>query len=166
MRVTPKRKTPSAKIDDVCDYVIQRLVEAGDDLSLLKLQKLLYYIQAWHLAFYKAPLFSGRFQAWVHGPVSRHVYDRFAQSKMLYSTLTTADIRDDFKMSALSVEDRRHIKDVLDVYGKFTGNQLEELSHAEKPWIAARGNSKPNERCETEIDEAQMAKFYKSLAPA
>lgn len=163
MALILSKKSSIAKIDDVCDYVIQRMASAEDDLSLLKLQKLLFYIQAWYLALKGVPLFAGRFQAWVHGPVSREIYDRFSRSKMLYSSLDSDDVRDNFDASVLPAAVRTHIKDVLDVYGKYTGNQLEELSHSEKPWKAARGNCKPSERCETEIDEKIMAKFYKPL---
>lgn len=61
----------------VADYVIAFLAEHGDPTTNLKLQKLLYYSQAWYLALYDLPLFDDRIEAWVHGPVVPPVYGAF-----------------------------------------------------------------------------------------
>ena len=156
-----------ASIHDVTDYVICRLIAGGGHLNQLKLQKLLYYVQAWHLAHYGRPLFGGRFQAWVHGPVSRQVFDRFRASKMLYSPITIADVRLDFNSErTIAPEDRGHIDAVLEVYAPLTGDQLETLTHNEDPWVVARAGRAPDERCETEIDEALMGEYYRSRLTA
>ncbi|WP_027368800.1 Panacea domain-containing protein [Desulfocurvibacter africanus] len=149
-------------INDACDYVIAKASEAGIGLNNLKLQKILYYCQAWHLAFGKGRLFDGHFQAWVHGPVSRTIYDRFALTKSLYSPLSSSDIREDFNAAAMSQEARELIDAVLNVYGQFTGDQLESMTHQEEPWKSARGDLPLHVRCENPIDEDVMAKFYAS----
>ena len=149
-----------ATIDDACDYIISKTAEEGHGLSLLKLQKLLYYCQAWHLAFGRGPLFPGKFQAWVHGPVNRMIYDRFRSSKHLYSPVSRADIQEDFSYERMKAEERAHIDAVLEVYARFTGDQLEAMTHQEEPWIAARGPISLHERCENDIDEALMQRFY------
>ena len=150
------------RIDDVCDYIIARCAEAGVGLNLLKLQKLLYYVQAWHLAFFGTPLFGGKFQAWVHGPVNREVYDRFKDEKSLYSAVTVDDVREGFDGSTLSDEARRHINKILNTYGAFTGDQLEEMTHSEDPWIRARDGYRPTQRCEVLIDENVMSDYYRA----
>jgi uncharacterized phage-associated protein len=147
-------------INDVCDYIIVKTKEGGETLNLLKLHKLLYYTQAWHLAFYNKPLFEGKFQAWVHGPVSREIYERFAQEKSLYSEMRTGDIAADFDIDAMPAKGRRHIDDVLEVYAKYRGSQLEEMSHQEEPWLEARKGYRPSERCEREISEDTMRRYY------
>lgn len=150
------------KIDDVCDYIILMCRTADEGLNLLKLQKLLYYVQAWSLAFEGKPHFEGKFQAWVHGPVNRHIYDRFKDSKSLYSAVTEADMRPEFDPDLqLTAQDRLHIQSVLEVYASFGDSDLEAQTHAEDPWIQARGNCRPTERCETEISERLMEDFYK-----
>lgn len=113
-----------ATINDVCDYIISKV--AQDGLSLLKLQKLLYYCQAWHLAFDKGQLFRGPFQAWVHGPVSREIYDRFKDEKGLYDSVSVDDMQKDFSYEKISPEQRAHIDAVLTVYCKFTGINLRQ----------------------------------------
>ena len=68
-------------INDIADYVILAAKADDNDISLsnLKLQKLLFYIQAWSYGINKKPLFQGDFQAWVHGPVNVEIFKTFFQ---------------------------------------------------------------------------------------
>ncbi len=50
---------------------------AGDTISPLKLQKLIYYAQAWHLVHFDKTLFKDKIEAWSHGPVVPAIYERF-----------------------------------------------------------------------------------------
>lgn len=152
-------------VNNVCDYITLRLAEAEECSNLLKIQKLLYYCQAWNLAIKKKPLFNGKFQAWIHGPVNRDIYDRFRESKSLYSQVTTSDILNDFNPSNIPEQDKLHINSVLEVYANFTGSQLEEMSHNEAPWQLARDGYRNSARCFEEIDESQMHKFYAARLP-
>ena len=147
-------------LNDVSDYITLKVMDAGVGMNLLKLQKLVYYSQAWHLAIKGRPLFDGKFQAWVHGPVSRQLYDRFSATKSLYSPMLTTDIRSDFDPNDLSSEDRAHLDAVLEVYAQFTGSQLEEMTHQEDPWNEARKGFAPSQRCEVDIDEEVMKRYY------
>lgn len=150
----------TANLHDVCDYIILRVCSAGSAMNELKLQKLLYYVQAWHLAIFKTRLFDERFQAWVHGPVSRTIYDRFGATKSLYSAVELCDVRTDFVCENLSPEAREHIDSVLETYAAFSGSQLEQLTHNEEPWVRARKGYRESQRCEVEIDEDLMRDFY------
>lgn len=151
--------------NDVCDYIIVKVKEAGVGLNHLKLQKLMYYVQAWNLAFRRTALFEGKFQAWVHGPVNREIYDRFAPKKSLYSEIQDCDARLDFDPESLDEGVRLHIDAVLEAYADFSGSQLEEMTHREPPWIEAREGYRPSQRCEVVIDENRMRDYYRSLIP-
>ena len=149
-------------INQICDYVILRLKQEEDmPLSNIKLQKLLFYIQAWHLAFKKNKLFDGDFQAWVHGPVNRQIYDRFNSSKYLYSEINITDIQDLDVIAKLSVEEILHINKVLEVYAPYSGVDLEEMTHKEEPWISARNGYAANERCEEIIDNVLLGEYFR-----
>jgi uncharacterized phage-associated protein len=154
---------PSTNIQDVVDYIIGQFADEDGSLSILKLQKLLYYIQAWHLAFGRGPLFAGRFQAWVHGPVNRQVYDRFKDTHSLFATVSRESIRKGFDASVLPSEVRDHIDEILEAYGQFSGVQLENMTHEEAPWLEARGSLKSFERCEADLSEKTMQEFYAQL---
>lgn len=150
-------------IHDVTDFIISRLVDGGGYLNQLKLQKLLYYTQAWHLAHFSTPLFIGRFQAWVHGPVNREIFNRFRSTKMLYSEVGREDIIDGFNSEQSLPEDTQEfIEVILETYGPLTGDQLETLTHHEDPWILARKRCRPDEYCENEIDESVMTQYYRA----
>lgn len=150
-------------INQVTDYIVFRLKAEGEgQLSHLKLQKLLYYVQAWHLAFYDEPFFDGKFQAWIHGPVNRSVYDRFKDSKYMYSSITTLDLMETDITNKLDNDVKNHIDSVLEVYAGFSDTELEGKTHAEKPWIEARNGFQSFDRCEVEIIESTMRDYYKA----
>jgi uncharacterized phage-associated protein len=107
-------------------------------------------------------MFDEEFQAWVHGPVSRKIFDRFKEGKSLYSQITEADVRSGFNLDVIDDEVSRKIDSVLDLYGGFTGDQLEELTHEELPWIEARGDLSPTARSETVISEDTMGRYYRA----
>lgn len=152
-------------IDDICDYIIFRLkVEGNTPLSNIKLQKLLYYTQAWYLAHNgnDKPLFNANFQAWIHGPVSRTIFDRFKDSKFLYSEISLDDIIDRNIIEKLDEDVKTHVDNVLESYALYSGIELEDMSHQEKPWQQARGDFAPNERCENEISNEVLGDFFRA----
>ncbi len=145
-------------INDIADYVISRLT-SDEEMPLihLKLQKLLYYIQAWSLGINGRTMFNGKFQAWVHGPVNRTIYDRF-QEKSLYGFIGKEDINTSNECP--STEDADFIDYILDNYAGYSGTQLEQMTHKELPWIEARRGYAPAERCTVEISEQTMLSYY------
>lgn len=151
--------------DQTCDYIITRLCvdepEMGT-LNVLKLQKLLYYAQAWNLALYEKPLFPGCFEAWVHGPVHRPTYERFRDTKMLYSAVVLSDRRPGFEEESLDKDDRNHLAAVLEVYGGFTDTQLESLTHEEAPWVQARAGLPSDAPGRAIISDDLMRDYYAS----
>src|SRR6186713_1859330 len=126
-------------VNQIADYIIFRLT-SEDQFGLvnLKLQKLLYYSQAWHLTFTGKTLFDGKFQAWIHGPVNREVYDRFKSTKFLYSSITPSDIQDQSWITKIDNESKIHIDNVLETYASFSAVELELMTHREEPWQKAR----------------------------
>jgi uncharacterized phage-associated protein len=122
----------------------------------------LYYCQTWYLAFDFGRLFNNKFQAWVHGPVNRQIYDRFKDNKYIYSSVSVNDIKKEFSYDKLTSHEKAHIDSVLSVYALYTGDQLESMAHQEEPWISARGVIPLHETCERELDEKIMETYYKA----
>ena len=58
-------------------FLAQASEDAGDLISNLKLQKLVYYAQGFHLALYDEPLFLEAIEAWTHGPVVPDLYRHY-----------------------------------------------------------------------------------------
>ena len=153
-----------AQINTVADYIISALLSDGNGfLSNLKLQKLLYYVEAWHLGIMGSRFYNPEeyFEAWVHGPVNRTIYERFSETKYLYSDITLEDRRE--KNPSLSKDDREFVDYILEYYGKLSGMELETLTHKEAPWIEARGGIEPFEACTKKISVETMQRYYHEI---
>lgn len=143
-----------ADIFDVAQYILTRCSE----LTTMKLQKLCYYSQAWHLAWCDTPLFREEIQAWANGPVSPILYE--AHKGMF--TISAKDLPRG-SASNLSNEELDSVKRVVDFYGGKSGYELSELTHVERPWASARGKLPLGARCSQTITHSAMAEYYQSL---
>ncbi len=143
----------------IADYILCYFRDKGDPISHLKLQKLVFYVQAWYLALYEEPLFADRFEGWIHGPVVRRLYTKFKD----FSWKPISDIPE---CPNLPDEIKAHIHEVLGVYGDFTAEDLEYMVHRERPWILARGDLHPLEPSNALIDENEMLNFYQEMGKA
>jgi uncharacterized phage-associated protein len=143
-------------IQHVCDYIITRMEGAGKTLSVLTLQRLLYFAQGWHLAFYGGPFFEGRFQAWAQGPINREIYDRFA-SRPLDSQVSAADVSKGFDVTSLSQEKSNHIRSVLEAYATCENSSLNKIINEDAPWLEARTGCL--EHSQREIGEDNIRRF-------
>lgn len=150
------------KIDSLVlsDYI---LLNYGP-MSHLKLQKLLFYCDAYHLAYFNEELITDNFEAWVHGPVSKKVFDSFKDKSILYSDLSfSGNSKKTLNLfSELTSEQQELINDVLSVLSKWTSLQLETSTHKETPWIEARNGIGIGDRCNNEISKETTRLFYKS----
>jgi uncharacterized phage-associated protein len=143
----------------VSDYFIVVSHEVGDPISNLKLQKLLYYAQAWFLAFYDKPLFDENIEAWVHGPVVPPVYGQLKVSGLAWQPIMWAPDKPVFPESI-----EEHLIEVMERYGRFNAYQLELLTHSENPWRDARKGIPSDEYSNAIIPREAMRDFYRSLS--
>jgi len=141
-----------AAVHDVAAYILSK----KSPLTAMKLQKLLYYSQAWHLVWRDKPLFQARVEAWVNGPVVPEVY-RYHRGQFQIAKWSKGDRK------ALDASERKAVDAVLKFYGGKTSQWLRNLTHQEDPWIKARGGALPGQRTQHEITRAAMAEYYGSL---
>jgi uncharacterized phage-associated protein len=145
----------SFEANKIADTIIALSRErSSGEITNLKLQKLLYYAQAWNLAFTGKPLFLESIEAWVHGPVVPLVFRRFRDYRWKPIDCRVEPSDDE--------PVRKHIASVLDAYGKFDATQLERLTHSEKPWRDARGNLDPDMSSCAVISHGAMREYYSS----
>ena len=130
----------------------------GEDIDIdpMKLQKLVYYAQAWSLVWDEGPLFRARIQAWANGPVAPQLYRRHRQ---MYKVADWPAGDPD----SLSERERDTVDAVLKFYGPKSSQWLSELTHRESPWVDARKGLKPGERGSEEITRAAMMEYYSGL---
>lgn len=144
------------KARDIAEHFLAFANECGSFISNLKLQKLLYYAQAWHLAIYKHPLFPEKFQAWVHGPVIPELYHTY---KVFGSKPIEAE-------SVAKLQCDQEIQDFLDElvdeYFDLDAYTLELLTHREDPWKNARNGLSPDAPSSAVISEDEMEAYYRT----
>lgn len=117
----------TATAADVAKYILEK----SGRMSTLKLQKLVYYCQAYSLAWTSAPMFSEKIRAWAHGPV---VYELLEQHRGHFSV--SAD-EIDGDCAQLSDQSKAIAGAVIDDLGSLTGWELRNRTHEERPWCEA-----------------------------
>ncbi|MHB8224431.1 Panacea domain-containing protein [Acidithiobacillus sp.] len=138
---------------DVAAYILQK----HGRMTTMKLQKLVYYAQAWALVWDEKPLFSERIEAWANGPVCPDLY---CAHRGFYA-VDTHEIEG--KPGNLTSRESETVDAVLKYYGDKPAQWLIELTHIEAPWIDARGSTPPGAASNVEISLASMADYYSSL---
>lgn len=144
----------SANANDVAKYILKK----QGAMSAMKLQKLVYYSQAWSLVWDERPLFREKIKAWVNGPVVGTLY----QVHKGRFTLSARDLPggDEDKLDAKA---RATIDGVLKFYGDKTAQWLSDLTHSERPWNDARRGLAPTDPGTAEITTASMHEYYSSI---
>ena len=146
---------------DVARYFLCRVDrEAGDTISSLKLQKLIYYAQAWSLVFRNHPLFLQEIEAWISGPIVRDVWDEYKAYK--YSDIPAPDnLEAEFDEDEIEV-----LEEVWNAYGELSAKHLAELTQSETPWVNARKGLEPAEISTKIISREDIKSCYALLAEA
>ena len=115
---------------DIAEYFLAIVdEEVGELICNLKLQKLVYYAQGFHLALYDKPLFEEGIEAWAHGPVVPTLYHKY---KLHGASGIPCPEGVDF--SKYDAETQEFLNKVYDLFGQFSGWKLREFTHEETPW--------------------------------
>lgn len=137
---------------DVAAYIVNKL----GTISTMKLQKLVYYAQAWSLVWDEQPLFQEKVEAWANGPVVRDLfYFHRGQFSVSSIPIGNPDLLNDIQKETVDA--------VLEFYGNKSAQWLIDLSHQEKPWQEARRGLAPNIASNRIISLDYIAEYYSSL---
>lgn len=138
----------SYKVLDVCRHVINYSNERDYGISNLKLQKVLYFIQAYFLTKKRTPCFDEKIEAWDFGPVVPKAYREYKQygsgdipTIKSYIMFDENDIwnskRIKFEDTAIADEDKALIDKVTDKFADYSATDFVSLTHRQSPWIDA-----------------------------
>lgn len=143
---------------DVAAYVLEKCGE----MTTMKLQKIVYYCQAWSLVWDDEPLFDEDFQAWANGPVCPELFQmhkgRFRIQKKDIVRFTTGETEDVFSPDGIETMDI-----VISNYADKSPQWLSDLTHNELPWKEARRGYAPGESCNKIIEKDTMQQYYGGL---
>ena len=155
-------------IKDFARYIVYFFNSSGSLITNKKLQKLLFYTQAWHLVYFDGnQFFKETPEAWVHGAVYPSVYHQYKKFKAKPITFDNGIERDQlqafFDSFKFSNEQKEFIESVLITYGKKEAFELELLNHREKPWLEAREGLEDYDISTKPISIATMKTYYSDL---
>lgn len=138
--------------NDVAAYILGKAAP----MTTMKLQKLLYYVQGWSLAWDEKPLYSEEIQAWANGPVVpavlEHHKDKFEVKSWKWG--------DPKKLNKNQAE---NVDIVLGAYGKFTGHQMSDKIYTEPPYQKARPGLEPGQPSHNKINLDDMQDYFGGL---
>lgn len=143
-----------ANVFDVVKYILEK----QGPMTTMKLQKIVYYCQAWSVVWDEKPMFAEKIEAWASGPVVRELYDEH-KGMFQISGLEKGNTDN------LKLEEKETIDAVLQAYGDKPAQWISDLTHMEQPWNDARKGIPLGENCENEITQASLAEYYSSLSP-
>ena len=137
-------------VKDVAQYILEK----NGAMTSMKLQKLVYYSQAWATVWDDDVLFDEEVQAWDNGPVVRELWEA-NKGKFKISTVDNGD--------STSINDVQceTIDRVLAFYGAKNAQWLSDLTHMEDPWKDAFEQGQ-----NTEITPQAMSEYHSTIEPA
>jgi len=142
------------KAIDIANWFINQFdKDAGDVITHLKVQKLLYFAEAWSQVLLNRELFLESIEAWSHGPVVREVFNEFRDAGW-----EPLSIKGDLVKVDDDVEDV--LQQVLDTYGNVSAKTLENMTHKDQSWIEARGSLPPESRCNNVISKQKIKRYF------
>jgi len=149
-----KMVVQSVSVFDVAKYILEK----KGPISAMKLQKLVYYAQAWSTVWDENPLFDEPIEAWISGPVVPILFRQHKGKYLIQSSdLNIGD------SSRLIVDQQETVDSVLEYYGDKNSQWLSDLTHMEGPWRKARKGLAPDERGNNEISLVSMQEYYSSI---
>lgn len=140
---------------DISIFDIASTFLSFEAMTHKKLQKLCYYAQAWYMALMNKPLVDAEFQAWIHGPVCPALYDKYKVHGWI--DIEKEEVPDNIRQNEEIYE---FLKQIYRIYGDLNGNELEMLTHSERPWQNARKGFKPWEPSTNPIRLEDMRDYY------
>lgn len=143
---------------DIRDVVTHIMELQEDGCTTMKLQKLLYYCQGWHLAWDEVPLFDNEIEAWANGPVIRDVYNMHRGRFWLNNSWSPNGNPDN-----LSTDEKETIEAVCEAFSDWTACQMSEATHKERPWLEARNGLRAGERGSDSMDVGVIQDYFAGL---
>jgi uncharacterized phage-associated protein len=129
----------------------QFFLSKNKDLTDIQIQKLVYYAYSWYMVVHKGKkIFDEQPEAWIHGPVFRS----------LFNSMKSKSFLDLSEVKNICESNTEFLNTIYSVYGKYSGNTLERMTHSELPWKEARKGLAPYEHSQNKIKDSDIIKCY------
>jgi uncharacterized phage-associated protein len=151
---TPVNENIYMKIYSALDISKWFIIRFEDNyITHSKLQRLLYYSEAWTQVLLNRELFKEGLEAWSLGPSVQEVFTHYLEYKKIWH------------IEVLEILISRSILEVLEqvftVYGEMSDDLLESMSQSDEPWVKARGELSHEQRCHNVISKDEIKEYFK-----
>ncbi len=147
-----------ATITNLVEWFVQK-----ESMSHKKIQKLCYYAQAWSQTLEQVDIVEGiEFEAWVHGPVNREIWDMckgFGWRDITITQDTLEQSKEECDV-VFNESQKKILNLVWETYGEFTADSLEARTHEEEPWKEQRQGKRTFEPSNAKISRETMREYY------
>lgn len=148
--VMPTAQNVMPTAQDVANFFLNIAADTSDDpITNLKLQKLTYYAQGYHLALFQEPLFDQPIEAWTHGPVVPELYRSYSH----YGRAPIPSPVDFDATEHFSPEQLELLDDIYSVFGQYSAWKLRNMTHEETPWLS-------HEEDASVIPQTELREFF------
>lgn len=134
----------------ICRNQYAEEAEGADQMSLLKVLKLLYYAEGCSLALDRGSLFDEPIEAWAHGPVVKNVWEYYKDDSY--------HLKVESPSVSIDPQDRDLLENVFQTFGQYSAWGLRNLTHSESPWLNATNNGRVLNK---EISRNDMKNYFK-----
>lgn len=139
--------------------VARYFLSKDETLTDKQVQKLVYYAYCWYIVKnntskdeIKDKIFDEVPEAWIHGPVFPNLYQEMTHNRKKF--LENKDYEN------MSEDLKEFLDTIFEAYGKYSGNELENLTHSEEPWKRARNGIASNEPSNNKLDDKVIYEYY------
>lgn len=136
------------QVDTIANYVIRYSNKHNLDVSNLKLQKVLYFIQAQFLVNHDRPCFDAKIEAWSFGPVVPIIYNEYN-----FFGSTDINIVNKNVNEIIDNTDKTSLDSVIERCSLFSNTRLAQITCRQVPWTNAFKMGKENEIKLTDLQE-------------
>lgn len=117
------------------EYIIRRAVDNESQITNLKLQKTLYYLQGYSLRVFGKTFFEDIILHWQYGPVVPTAYFKYS-----INGSSALQMDDSATVPLISKAERKLFDKVIDKCLEIRTRDLVDKTHAETPWKKTKHN--------------------------
>ncbi len=147
---------------ELSNYIIMKCNKEDKDISNKKLQKIIFYCQAYHIAIYKEKLIDNDFEAWRHGAVLPVLYNNYCKYGYNNINKYTEEAYNKARR-VMGVYLCDFLDTIIDKFSSMSADCIEILNHSELPWQEAREGYLPSQNCNEVINEETINRYYSEL---
>lgn len=128
----------------VKNILLQKSDENVEDLTQMKIMKLVYYVQGVAYKWFHRPAFDNSILAWRYGPVVQEIYDQYHGCTTIVNDIKE-DIPEDVLNNFEEINNNESLVKILEFVqtrlGDCSAITLANKTHAEKPWLTTSQSS-------------------------